>query len=83
MRERVEDLGRLAVLIGNLYEHDLFSMENWTRRPKDCAEWFESLPAQRKEELLSIWAYGVVELREKISEMLEIANGTDSLNQEN
>ena len=81
MRQRVEDLGRLAVLLEHLLDHQLFQDEFLPRRPKDYAEWFGQLSEDKKDEVLSSWAYGIENLKEQIYEMLEIAKGTDSLNE--
>ena len=81
MRHRVEDLGRLAVLIRNLLDHPLFDDDLLPRRPKDYWEWFSSLPEEKKEEILHSWVYGIENLSEKLYEMLEIAEGKDLLNE--
>ena len=81
MRQRVEDLGRLAVLIRNLLDHQLFNKDSLPHRPKDCWEWFSELPEDKKEDVLHAWAYGIEELSEKLYELLDIAEGTDRLNE--
>ena len=75
MRQRVEDLGRLAVLIRDLIDHKLFDEESLPHRPKDNWEWFNSLPENRKEDVLHSWVYGIENLKEKLYEILEIARG--------
>jgi hypothetical protein len=81
MRQRVEDLGRLAVLIRNLLDHQLFDEGSLPRRPKDYWEWFSELSEDKKGDVLHAWAYGIAELSEKLYEMLSIAEGTDCLNE--
>jgi hypothetical protein len=82
MRERIEDLGRLAVLLSNLLDHPLISDETIRpRRPKDYDEWFASLTDDQKDDVLRSWAYGIENIRDKIYDMLSIAEGTDQLNE--
>lgn len=81
MRERIEDLGRLAVLIRKTFEeHPLFD-RNWLPgRCKDYYEWFESLSEDRRDDVIQSWVYGINEIKEDLAMMLEIAEGTDRLN---
>lgn len=81
MRHRLEDLGRLAVLIDNLLEHKLFNDPNLRPdRPKDYREWFESKTKDQKDDILRAWAYGIESVRDKILDLWSIARGTDPLN---
>jgi hypothetical protein len=81
MRQRVEDLGRLAVLLRNLLDHQLFDENLLPRRPKDYLDWFNELSDDRKDEVLRSWVYGIDNLKDKLYEMLSIAEGTDLLNE--
>jgi hypothetical protein len=81
MRQRVEDLGRLAVLINNLLDHHLFDENLLPSRSKDYWEWFSELSEDKKDEVLRSWAYGITDLKEKLYDMLAIAEGTDYLNE--
>jgi hypothetical protein len=81
MRQRVEDLGRLAVLIKNLLDHKLFDEDCLPRRPKDYWVWFSELSEDRKADVINSWVYGIENLQEKLYEILEIAEGTDRLNE--
>lgn len=81
MRQRVEDLGRLAVLIRDLLNHSLFDDNSLPRRPKDYPECFFQLSEDQKHEVLRSWAYGIQDLNEKLHDMLSIAEGTDPLNE--
>ena len=82
MRQRVEDLGRLSILIRSLLDHELFEDGiRRPRRPKDYAEWFESQTDDQKDDILRAWAYGIENISEKLYEMLSIAEGTDMLNE--
>ncbi len=81
MRHRLEDLGRLAVMIDNLLEHNLF--EDHALRPgrkKDYDEWFASKTEDQKDDIIHAWVYGLESIGEKLYDMLSIARGTDSLN---
>lgn len=81
MRQRVEDLGRLAVLLEHLLDHQLFNEEFLPHRPKDYDEWFEQLSEDKKDEVLRSWVYGIENLKDQLYEMLAIAKGIDSLNE--
>lgn len=83
MRQRLEDLGRLAVLLRHLLDHELFADEGRLRprRPKDYGEWFEPKTEDQKDDILRAWAYGIEDMSEKLYDMLSIAEGTDSLNE--
>lgn len=81
MRHRLEDLGRLAVMIDNLLEHKLF--EDYALRPgrpKDYYEWFKSKTEDEKDDVLRAWVYGIESIRDKLYDLLSIAQGTDPLN---
>lgn len=81
MRQRVEDLGRLAVMIRNLLDHQLFDESHLPRRPKDYWEWFNEQSEDRKDEILRSLIYGIDDLKDKLYDMLDIAEGTDLLNE--
>lgn len=82
MRERIEDLGRLTVLLDNAADHEIFdTMENFCQRPKDFTWLFsECKDEEKKDELLHNLAYGLDSLRNAIYDMLSIAKGWDPLN---
>lgn len=81
MRHRIEDLGRLAVLIQNLLDHQLFDDFSLPSRRKDYWDWFSELSEEKKDDAVRHWVYGIDNLRDKLYEMLEIAEGKDSLNE--
>jgi len=81
MRHRVEDLGRLAVMLRNLLDHSLFDEASLPRRSKDYLEWFSELSEEKKDDVLHAWVYGINDLSEKLYEMLDIAEATDRLNE--
>lgn len=78
MRHRLEDLGRLQVLLRQLFEHDLFDRIHG--RNKDFSENFYTLPETQQHDLLHDLAYGISHVNEKIAEALSIAEGDDFLN---
>ncbi|MBS0654701.1 MAG: hypothetical protein JSR46_02895 [Verrucomicrobia bacterium] len=81
MRHRLEDLGRLAVMIDNLLEHKLFEdYDLRPGRPKDYGEWFASKTEDQKDDIIHAWVYGLESIRDKLYDMLSIAQGTDLLN---
>ena len=80
MRERVEDLGRLAVLLDNLLEHKLFDESNLPRRCKDCHEWWEAMSEDKRDDALHSIIYGIDDVKDKICEAISIARGQDYLN---
>lgn len=82
MRQRVEDLGRLSILIRNLLDNALFDNEDLhPRRSKDYAEWFDSKTDDQKDDILRAWVYGMEDIGYKLHDMLSIAEGSDSLNE--
>jgi hypothetical protein len=78
MRQRVEDLGRIAVLTKNLLDHDLF--EDRHVRNKDYVDWFSEQSEEKRDDIIHNMVYRIDDARDKIYEMLEIAEGTDPLN---
>lgn len=79
MRERVEDLGRLSVLLDNILEKEIFSSINC--RPKDFAEVFYGKDRETQEDLLRTFAYGISDVESEICECRVIALGQDDLNE--
>ena len=80
VRERVEDLGRIAVMVDALLEHDLFE-KTYTVRNKDFVEWFETQTKDTQEEILTDLIYGRDAISERLCEIREIARGEDVLNE--
>lgn len=82
-RERIEDLGRLAVMLRHLLDHDLMNgdIRFHPGRPKDCIEWFCQKTEDQKDDILTKWCYGFESIRDELYEMLSIAEGTDPLNE--
>lgn len=81
MRERVEDLGKLSILIKNILDHEIFNENNLPKRPKDTLNWFDSLTEDVKDQVLTNWSYGIKDLETKLYEILAIADGSEYLNE--
>lgn len=80
MRERVEDLGRIAALMRAILDMPLFEERHY--RKKDFLEHLEALTEDKREELLHDIPYQVDDVKDKLYEILEIAEGMDLLNQQ-
>ena len=78
MRERVEDLGRLLVLLDNMYEMEVFGKLG--DRPKTAVDKFFQLDSSEQEDAIRSVAYGLESIREKVLECYEICKGEDYLN---
>lgn len=66
-RERIEDLGKLSILLKNIGE-DLFDeIERYWRRPKDAVDCFLEMDEEKKHDLIHSIAYGIQDIKEKIS----------------
>ena len=84
MRERVEDLGRIFVMIDNILESGMF--EKWEEmncRCKDLCDHFDSMTEDQKESFIHSYGYNVEDLRDKLYQIREIAMGEDRLNDPN
>jgi len=78
MRQRVEDLGKIAVLLDAILEQEIW--ENRCAiacRNKDFVEVFKTLDEETQDEFLHSIVYQLEELREKIYECREIAYGEE------
>lgn len=80
MRQRVEDLGRLMVMIDQILIHSLFE-DRPNVRNKDFEEWFYELKKEEQEATLHAMIYGISDIHEKLYECLEVAKGEDYLNE--
>ena len=78
MRERVEDLGRILVLVENILKDELF--ETRPCRNKDYYEWFSELTEEKREDILDKTISSISWIEEKLHEIEEIAEGLDHLN---
>jgi hypothetical protein len=78
MRERVEDLGRISVLIRNILDLEVFEM--YQGRNKDFVDYVFNLSEDARHDLLRTLIYGIAEIREKLHGIADIADGCDILN---
>lgn len=82
MRKRVEDLGRISVLIRNLLDHQIFEeYVNRPGRPKDASDWFSSLSDEKKYDVIHAYSYGIEDIEHQLYAIMDIADGTDMLNE--
>lgn len=79
MRNRLEDLGRILVLVDQLI--DEVDDQDYPYRPKDCLEWFDNLDEKEQGLFVHNACYLRETILEKLYEVLAIAKGFDSLNE--
>ncbi len=79
MRERVEDLGRISVMIDVLLDAETWDL--YGGRNKDFVEYFSGLEEERRDDLLHNLIYGLSNIKDKLYEIANIADGRDSLNE--
>jgi len=77
-RDRLEDLGRLAVMIDQCLNHPIFQDERVLA--PDYQQWFDAQPREIQKQLLDQMVGGVEEIEAKLVQALEIAKGVDPLN---
>lgn len=77
-KERLEDLGKLSILLHNLYEDELFNYVMWWDRPKYAWDNFCKLDEEQKSECITQTAYSINRLQEKIAECCLIADGNEN-----
>lgn len=80
MRDKCFDLGRVSVLIEKLYEEDLLQEPFWDR-PKEAEDWFFAQTIDKQAEIIHKIAYGIEDIENKLTEIMNICNGYDDLNQ--
>ena len=76
MRERIEDLGRIAVLLDQVFNSEVWEIFKY-KRPKDAWQIFQELPEEKKEELISSLAYGMRDMESDLSNIYQIARFGD------
>ena len=76
MRERVEDLGKLSVLLDQLNQDDAFDI-GWNGRKKDYPDHFATLTSDEQYDIIHKLVYSLDHIKEKIEECLEIARGDE------
>jgi hypothetical protein len=83
MRNRLEDLGRLAVMLESMAAHELFEkLSDAKVRPKDFLDRFNLQSQVYQNDFIHDLGYQIESLRGLVYVMLEIANGEDRLNQD-
>ena len=78
MRHRLEDLGRISVMIRSLID-ELEDLDK-PRRAKDSQDWFASKTDEQKAEIIRNWCYASENHMNELYEILQIAEGRDELN---
>lgn len=79
MRMRLEDLGRIYVLISNILNLDIFYF--YKGRQKDFEEYFYKLSKEKQTDILSELIYGLADIKNKLYDLQSIAQGSDDLNE--
>lgn len=79
MRERVEDLGRISVMVDHLLNLEIWDM--YYGRKKDFIDFFRELEGEKQDDFLHNLIYGLDGMKEKLHEISSIAEGTDRLNE--
>ncbi len=77
-RDRLEDLGRLAVIIENILDHEIFREERM--RAEQFSVWFENLSDEKQQHIINRIAFAIPQIEISLEMALEIAKGTDTLN---
>jgi hypothetical protein len=80
MRQRIEDLGRIYVMIDNLLDLDIFHLNDDVRN-KDFVEYFNELKDEQRDEIVHNCIYGLSNVKDKLYDIMSIAQGTDYLNE--
>lgn len=78
MRQRLEDLGRIYVMIDNILELDV--LEEPICRKKDYYDWFNDQSDEKKCDIIDKFVYGLEDVRFKLHDILAIAGGLDDMN---
>jgi hypothetical protein len=81
MRNRLEDFGRILVMLNQVIESPLFSRKEHMRT-KDFADYFFNWSADCQWEWVNRVAYEIEELKESLIQIANIAEGIDELNRE-
>ena len=74
-RERIEDLGKIAVMAHQACNHEIFSL--YSGRKKDIWEWFSSLTKEQKSDFLYKVAYGLDEVGTMLGDIWCLAHGEE------
>lgn len=74
MRNRLEDLGKISILVETLMENKLFIL--FDCRTKDSLEFFRNLTIQEQDELIKSLADSIENVQLVLYRIQEIAEGT-------
>ena len=75
--ERVEDLGKISVMLKMALDHDMWEFKDTFGRDKDFAEIFMETDKEKQHDRLHSLAYNMSSLRELIFDAKMIAEGDD------
>lgn len=75
-KERIEDLGKLSVMLDELYRDEIFDSA-YCRRAKDAWQSFSSLNDDEKQDCITSLAYGLERIKDRISVCCCIADGEE------
>ncbi len=81
MRQRVEDLGRIFVMVDNILDSGMF--EKWDEmncRCKDLCDRFQEMTEDEKDKFIHSYGYDIEALSDELYKIREIAMGDDRLN---
>lgn len=76
-KERIEDLGKLAVYIEKARDHDMWDIKSSFSRDKDFAEIFLQQTPEKQFDDLHELAYNMSSLHDLLYKMQEIADGAE------
>ena len=76
-KERIEDLGRIAELLRQSLNHELWDIKDTFSRDKDFADLFQALPKEKQYDKLHELAYNMSSLREILNDVKMIADGEE------
>lgn len=76
-KERIEDLGRVAELIRQALNHDMWDIKDTFFRDKDFAELFQASPQEKQYDRLHKLAYDMSSLRDILYDVQMIADGEE------
>lgn len=83
MRQRVEDLGRIWVLVKEILDNEIFDKSGCMapHRPKDYLEWWSIKTENERMDILCTIFYGIRSVEDQLYDVLSVAEGSDHLNQ--
>lgn len=79
MRHRLEDLGRLTVILDTLSDHDLFSDFEQFGKHHTFEQWLNKQDEEKRSDYLYTIMYQIRYIHDKLCECVCIGKGLDSL----